>query len=604
MPEVSPGHYACTLHLLPGIYRYKFRVDGREWVLDPHAPVVDWLEGAANGLCFVDGIAKPVWFAPDRRHVVQTLDGRFRLHAEVRGHNPLPTYVQLHTGKGTVHHIPLQLQRHGADHTFLHADHVLPAPAKSLTFDGIHRVPLPPVRPALGAPPAWLHHAVFYAIFVDRWRRGAASPPDPRASPRTTLSTPDTFYGGDLDGITESLDGIRALGVDAVVLTPIHPSQSPHRYDGVDLLATDARLGGDAALERLLDRAHALGLKVVLDAAITHVHAEHPAFQDVLARQEKSPFAAWFQLKRFPVLRGDGSTYAHYYNNAQLPWLNLRPGPAREHVITAMERLVRMGADGLRLDAMNDAPDDFWAELRARVRALRDDVLLLGEVVSDNPARLAQECGVDTATDFGHKDACVTFFARSQTRAEDFRALLERLEHRMGPADPCFRLLFLDNHDTPRFMTLAANHDRVRVALAWLLLRPEPVWLTYGVELGMFGGRLVGDLDDAWPERLPMPPDSQPTQTSALLQHLTALRRHEPALRSDVLRYVHAQDRLLVVDRGSAPHLLRIIINAGEHAVDILPFLPPGSTPVTQVHGAAVAGRTPPWSVQVLRLPG
>jgi hypothetical protein len=68
--------------------------------------------------------------------------------------------------------------------------------------------------------------------------------------------------------------------------------------------------------------------------------------------------------------------------------------------------------------------------------------------------------------------------------------------------------------------------EQARLALTYLLLRPEPAWLTYGTELELAAHVPLSRLDDAWPERLPMPPpETTPPVTHALITTLLELRR-------------------------------------------------------------------------------
>ncbi len=87
------------------------------------------------------------------------------------------------------------------------------------------------------------------------------------------------------------------------------------------------------------------------------------------------------------------------------------------------------------------------------------------------------------------------------------------------------RLQFLDNHDTNRFITEAIFYARLRLALAFMLLRPEPVWFYYGTEHAISGRRCVSEFDNAWPDRLPMAPLDTRTLTFGLTRTLLRLRR-------------------------------------------------------------------------------
>ena len=600
MEELRPGLYGRELDLPPGVYRYKFRVNGLLWARDPSATLIDRGDVFENNLLVVGGAAPPVVFAPDRRHLALFEDGRAVFHLEVSDPDFEPSHVWIQDDPKEPRRrifAPFQVVTSRGDWRLLRAEASLPVSRlsgpKVFGFSGApgETFAMPAPRSDLGRPPSWLRGAVLYGIFIDRWLRGSESAPMPGVRSRRAPTTANTFYGGDLDGVRESLHYLAELGATAVVLSPVHPSPTPHRYDSIDLLEVDPSLGGEAALKRLVESAHARGMRIVADVAVTHVNEAHPAFQDVLARQKRSRFCSWFRVKRFPVVARDPSTFDNYYDRPELPWLNLAPGsPARRYVLKAVEKLVGHGVDGLRLDAMDDAPADFWRELRERARAKNPDLLLMGEVVSDSPARYAEERGVDLATDFRHREAMLAFFAHGQIDALEFweRTLFDRF--RSGPFDPEFHLLFLDNHDTARFLSQAVLYDRLRLALTYLLLRPEPVALTYGTEVGLAGSDPGRVLDDAWPERLPMPElTSAVNQTQQLLRALSRIRRE---LLPSPLRLLHAEGRFLVLERPAAGMTLRAYLNAGDSTQRVTD-LPDNAQLVLSVNDPSASPRSP-----------
>src|SRR5688500_13444338 len=71
MRETSPGEYQLELELAPGVYRYKLRIDGHAWITDPRAIAIDRAEGFENSIVIVAGSHPPLYFAPDRRHVLR-----------------------------------------------------------------------------------------------------------------------------------------------------------------------------------------------------------------------------------------------------------------------------------------------------------------------------------------------------------------------------------------------------------------------------------------------------------------------------------------------------------------------------------------------------
>lgn len=524
LTEEGPGLFELTLELAPGRYRYKFLVDWKRWERDPDAQV-DWTEGVDNSIVVVDGTRPPLHFACDRRHLQRTSDGVLRLHLECDAKARAPARVWAKVG-GTLHQAPVVTRGHWRGRDLLSCSLPLPRGAVGeFGFEGVpeHVFQVPPSAPATAEPPRWARSTVWYGIFLDRWQRGSATV-DERVAPRSTPTSATTFYGGDLEGVRQALPYLKSLGVEGLVLTPVQPSGTPHRYDTTDHHAIDERLGGTAAFTKLVKEAHRAGLKVAADVSFTHVHEAHARWRDVLKRQRRSPWAKWFQVKRFPVKRGDLSTYAGYADREELPLLDLTSRPARAHVIEAAVRLVRLGVDALRLDAMTDAPPVLWQELRLAVRKVRRDVALLGEVVMDAQPNTARDLGADALTDFQYREALVQLLEGRLSPAH-FVGLTRFREFRQGPLPRSSRLRFFDNHDVSRLGSLVSV-ERVRLALTLLLLSPEPVWLTAGTEFDLAAGVPLFRLDDAWPERLPMPPlDGPKPETHALITRLLSLRR-------------------------------------------------------------------------------
>ena len=118
------------------------------------------------------------------------------------------------------------------------------------------------------AGPQWVADQVFYQIFPDRFARSAARDAEQDAvyyhhaagreivrkawdEPLTGEAGGSTFYGGDLDGISEKLPYLKQLGVTALYLNPVFAAPSVHKYDTEDYRRVDPQFGGDAALLRL-----------------------------------------------------------------------------------------------------------------------------------------------------------------------------------------------------------------------------------------------------------------------------------------------------------------------------------------------------------------
>ena len=151
--------------------------------------------------------------------------------------------------------------------------------------------------------PDWVKDAVFYQVFPERFRNGDTANDPAGTVPWGTPPQNDQFFmGGDLDGVTQKLGHLAKLGVNALYLNPIFTSPSNHKYDTTDYAHVDPAFGGDAAFSELVDKAHAGGMKLILDGVLNHTSNEHVWFNDVKERGSASTYWSWYNVFTAPDL--------------------------------------------------------------------------------------------------------------------------------------------------------------------------------------------------------------------------------------------------------------------------------------------------------------
>ncbi|HEY0186605.1 MAG TPA: glycoside hydrolase family 13 protein [Cellulomonas sp.] len=205
----------------------------------------------------------------------------------------------------------------------------------------------------------------------DRWWRTAVIY---QVYPRSFADS-DGDGVGDLPGITARLDHLSALGVDALWLSPFYRSpQVDAGYDVMDYCDVDPRFGTLADFDALLDRAHGLGIRIVVDIVPNHCSEQHPRFQAALAAGPGSPERDWFVFRdglgaegtqpptawpgtdhgsmwtRVSDSRGDPEQwYLHIFDKAQPDWNWEHPGV--QQMFDAVLRFwLDRGVDGFRVD--------------------------------------------------------------------------------------------------------------------------------------------------------------------------------------------------------------------------------------------------------------
>jgi MoaA/NifB/PqqE/SkfB family radical SAM enzyme len=336
----------------------------------------------------------------------------------------------------------------------------------------------------------------------------------------------------------------------------------------VDPLRVDPALGGEDALRKLLDDAHARGMRVIVDLALTHAGRGYPPYEDVLIHGRASRYAGLFQWTR-----GDDPELVHYGSRRDAPLLNLASPEARALAERAAAYWAGLGVDGLRLDAAADVPIDLARSIRRRLRERCPEAVLVGEVVPLHAWRWIAEEAVDTATDFVFHAAVTDFVAhRSIDAAELERRLAAIAWTRGGPPEASLR--FVSTHDHPRLATLARlakGPERARLGLLLLLTSPGVPALLYGEEIGLASDDAELQPENVWPDRMPMPlgEEAGDTGTRALVRDLIALRRKLGALARGDTEILHAEGGVFVYRRSAGAEVIDIAVNVSDDRVEI-----------------------------------
>lgn len=246
---------------------------------------------------------------------------------------------------------------------------------------------------------------IIYHVFVDRFNRanGVKTKRKYRlhesfsGSPEVVSADgkyyADDFFGGNFNGIREKLDYLDELGVGIIYLSPIFKAYSNHRYDTGDYLKVDELLGTEDDFKRLLDAAHEKGMKIILDGVFNHSGADSLYFNkfgtyDSLGayQSKSSPYYDWYFFKKFP------DEYACWWGCDNVPDLNKSNKDYRALVFGkngVVEKWQKLGADGWRLDVVDELPIDFVNLLIKKIKSVNKDALVIGEVWEDASTKVS-----------------------------------------------------------------------------------------------------------------------------------------------------------------------------------------------------------------------
>lgn len=367
---------------------------------------------------------------------------------------------------------------------------------------------------------------------TDWWKRAVIYEIYPRS-----FADSDNDGIGDIRGITAHLDYVRALGIDAIWMTPMFPSpQVDFGYDVSNYNAVDPQFGTLSDVDRLIAEGKQRGIKLILDFVINHTSSQHPWF--VQARSSRTNRYRNFYVWRDPKPEGaapsnwvsyfGGSawtydpvtkqSYYHFFYPEQ-PDLNWRNPEVEKAMFAAARWWLKRGVYGLRLDAVdsmyeradladnllaegtapygepnqhwtsNDQQPEIHPELQRMRRLVADPFpgrVLVGETWPETVEGLTRYYGPHN--DELHLPMFLSLISVNPITAQALRARIEAIEANPVGGWPCWAL---SNHDYPRVATRfpipagATSDDMAKLTGALLLtLRGTPV-LNYGEELGM-----------------------------------------------------------------------------------------------------------------------
>jgi cyclomaltodextrinase len=471
-------------------------------------------------------------------------------------------------------------------------------------------------QPGLSAKPAWAKDAVFYQIFPDRFARSDQVPKPANVLSWDSPPSATGYHGGDLLGIVEHLDYLTELGINAIYLTPIFQSACNHRYHTHDYEKVDPLLGGNQALRALVDAVHQRDMRIILDGVFNHASRGFFQFNDILENGPHSPWLAWFHIQGWPVAPYDGRRRANYESwagNRALPKFNTDNPDVREFLLGIAEFWIReYDIDGWRLDVPTQITTvGFWEEFRERVRRVKSDAYLVGEIWRAAPDWLAGD-RFDATMNYELAAAAIAFAGGERvsqalvadraydpypgTDAVEFGHRIDRLLAQYEWETTQVQFNLLSSHDAPRALSVfRGDTSAVRLATLFQMTFPGTPSVYYGDEIALRGTKRYGQPHRDQDARWPFPWHDQTAWDREMLQFFReaiALRRAQPVLRRGRFQPVHAEGHQYAFIRYDATDALLVVLNTARDAAQLTlsvgEHLADGTTPVC-VFGEATA---------------
>ena len=496
--------------------------------------------------------------------------------------------------------------------------------------------------PAFQAP-AWAKGASIYQIFPDRFRDGRANnnpktgdiryddpvlklpwgtlpegfcrnysdgstncpwrfdttPPD--WSPTKEGPRGRDYFGGDLKGVDQNLEYLKAMGVNTLYFNPIFDAGSNHGYDTQNYYRIDPYFGAQKDFENLIKHANQLGMRVVLDGVFNHMSSDSPIFDryhhyaDVGACESiSSPYRSWFTFRDVPAGTGscvsstgveNAANYEGWFGFDSIPVINKSLPEVQEYFLTAPNSVskfwLRQGADGWRMDVMGDAsfPNGYWESFRTEVKTTKADALIISETWQKDSTLLRMLRGdrADTTMNYRLRDAVIGLLATQNFDSKgfadsgrviaptEFAARMESIREDYPDAAYYSLMNLLDSHDTERLLwtltpgeettankeknaaNVAEGKKRQQIASLIQFTVPGAPTVFYGDEVGING-------DDDPDDRRTYPwLDKGGKPDGTMLMHYTALnqfRKTAPVFVNGDFEILLADDTAQVIAYG------------------------------------------------------
>ena len=455
--------------------------------------------------------------------------------------------------------------------------------------------------------PTDFYGGIIYHVFVDRFARYGEpyakdgtiiadysnGIPEFPAYPGAPLKN-NTFYGGSLYGIIDKLDHIASLGANIIYLSPIFESPSNHKYDTSDYLKVDEAFGGEKALKSLIAAAHKRGIKIILDGVFNHTGADsvyfnkYSTYDSLGAYQSKeSPYYDWFEFQSHP------DKYTCWWDIEILPRINTQNKRCADFFIGkggVVEKYVKMGIDGFRLDVADELSDCFITDIKSVISNNKKGNLLYGEVWEDASNKIAYStrkryylgAELDGVMNYPLRRGIIDYL--TEKKCDNLYYALTEVMRNAPPRVMHAQMNLLGTHDTERILTVlggerseglenrelakkrmtVAQREQgtrlLKMAYAILATLPGIPAVFYGDEAGLEG---YGDPFN----RMPYPWGNENEEILDFYKKIGIIRRGHDVYSNGEFLLNHLDNELLIFTRQKDGDALVTVVNNSQRPI-------------------------------------
>ena len=440
--------------------------------------------------------------------------------------------------------------------------------------------------------PSWYREGIIYQIFVDRFFNGEDEGKvlNPKKNTFIYGNWDDSpmyikdvngniarwdFYGGNLLGVKKKLEYIKSLGVSIIYFNPIFDSPSCHKYDTGDYEKIDPMFGDEEIFKDLCSEAEKLGMRIILDGVFSHTGSDSKYFNkfgnyDSLGAYQslQSPYYRWYRFNDYPNL------YETWWGFSNMPNVDELNPSYLDYIIrndnSVIEKWLSLGAGGWRLDVADELPDEFIKILRKKLKEVKKDSVLIGEVWEDASNKVSYNRKREYL--FGNELDSVTNYPLRQI-------ILDLVRNHIGskyfikkylslkenyPKEYFYSTMnMLGNHDTERVLTMLNNNiDLLKEAVLIQMTLPGVPLIYYGDEAGLNGGKDPSN-------RKSYPWGKENKDILEFYRKISAIRVSEEALKNGEIEFLEFNNGILGYERTLNKDRIIIVVNIMEKEENI-----------------------------------
>ena len=435
--------------------------------------------------------------------------------------------------------------------------------------------------------PDWYKQGIIYQIFVDRFFNGQEDGKVLNAKKNTFIygNWDDNpmyikdmdgnivrwdFYGGNLLGVKKKLEYIKSLGVSVIYFNPIFDSPSCHKYDTGDYEKIDPMFGDEEIFKDLCNEAEKIGIKIILDGVFSHTGSDSKYFNkfgnynSLGAYQSlQSPYYRWYRFNDYPDL------YEAWWGFSNMPNIDELNPSYLDYIIrddnSIVEKWIRLGASGWRLDVADELPDEFIKILKKKLKEVDKDSVLIGEVWEDASNKVSYSRKreylfgneLDSVTNYPLRQIILDLVRNYIGNKSFIRRYLSLKEN--YPKEYFYSTMnMLGNHDTERVLTMLNNSvELLKEAVAIQMTLPGVPLIYYGDEAGLTGGKDPSN-------RKSYPWGKENDEILEFYKTITAIRVAEDALKIGEIKFLDFNNGVLGYERFIDKDRIIILVNTLE----------------------------------------